>query len=479
MSKTALCYHRKSRVFKGRAAPASPEIQQANTNAKAAELQLTPENYTDAEGHRSGRDEERVEWQRLKARLRDSDVTALIVNTWDRPVRNTKLLLALVDECERLGVRFVSCHDNIDTRSASGRFQLTIIAGVGEYEANVASERQASAADYLRRERGRHVGWPPFGAQRVKTERDYTLNPSTRAQPNGTDHAALQRIYELRRESGKSIYTLTLIINSEGWRFRTRKGELRPWLVDDVLRVLRNHWLYAGYVTVGRSHRGDFEVIPGSHAPLLPPTLTEPIALSFVGRPRGWKHVESNVFPLTGILYCGVCGERMRGFTRYGRLHYEHIHHIGCSLPYRFIAGEIESQVRSHIAALRLPAALTAQSDKAVMRMLAAEHSNRRAENPLHVEGALERLKELYIEGHIERTEYDRRRLSYEQQMVKSDNGTLDAVSLAAVSVLRSIETASGQRLREMIKTLYERIELCDTKLSLKYTPREWCRDWA
>ncbi|MCR4333214.1 MAG: recombinase family protein [Sulfuricaulis sp.] len=373
MSQTAICYARKSVVLKGRIAPSSPERQQTNTNDKATELGLTPENYTDAEGHRSGRSEDaRPEWRKARARLTGPDVAALVVDTWDRAARNVRLLLELVDECERLSVRFISCHDAIDTRTAQGRFQLSIIASVGEFESNVAGERQSATADYLRRTKGRYIGWPPFGSERVKTETDYTLLPSTKLQPNGTDHQALTHLYELRLRESFSTDSMAAKMNAEDWRFRDRRGQLGFWNGDRVRGVIRNHWTYAGYVVVGQSHRGDYEIIPGSHAPLLPESLTGPVAAGFGWRARGRRTRESLDHPLTGLLICGECGERLTGEFRRGRIAYRHIVHLGCSLPYRLDGAVLEAAVREHVAGLRLPSELEQESALSVTRALLA-----------------------------------------------------------------------------------------------------------
>lgn len=478
-NKIAICYHRKSRVFKGKPAPTSPERQQGNTNAKAADLGLEPENYCDAEGHRSGRAEEnRPDWLKARSRIGDPDVGALIVDTWDRPVRNTKLLLSLVDECEAAGIRFISCGDQIDTRSAAGRFQMTIIAGVGEYESNVASERQATAADYLRREHGRHIGLAPFGTERVRTDKDYVLVASTKAQANGTDFAALKHVYEMRLNNPWSTYSMAIRLNAEGWRFRDRRGALRYWTADDVRRVLYNHWIYGGYITIGRSHRGDFEVIKGSHEALLPALLTEGVAATFARRARGWKVRESTVFPLTGILVCGVCDESLRGEVRTDRYVYRHAYHLNCSFPYRIESMPIESQVRERIGAIKMPARITKASDRAVSNALRAEQSSSKTSSADQVRRSLERLKELYIEGDIERADYDRRRMAYEQQVDQMQTNGLNAASVAAIEITQAVSSAGPAAFRDMVKSLYERIIL-KTDLTLAFEPRDWCRDWA
>lgn len=274
--KTALVYVRKSFVKAGGPAPASPEMQAQACERALRELGLEPELHVDAKGHLSGKNEDRPAWQTVRKRLHDPDVAVLAVYTWNRAVRNAKLLLALVDELDDLGIRFIAVQNNIDTSTAAGHFQLTVMAAADEYESNVASERRVETIEHLRRVKGRHYGLPPFGTERKAHEGDLVLFASEKSQPNGSDHAALKHIYELYGGGHETIYTLSKRLNREGWSARDRNGQLKPWSVDDVRRVLTHYWIYAGYVPIGKGR--EREVIRGSHSAILPEALTTPVA---------------------------------------------------------------------------------------------------------------------------------------------------------------------------------------------------------
>ncbi len=88
------------------------------------------------------------------------------------------------------------------------------------------------------------------------------------------------------------------------------------------------------------------------------------------------------------------------------------------------------------------------------------------------------RLQESYVEGHIERDEYDRRRADYENDLARSDEKRLPASALAAVNVLEFALSVSVRQFRDLAKSLYGRITVA-ADLSLAYEPREWCAGWA
>ncbi len=474
----ALCYLRKSLVKSGGAEPASPALQRELTGKAATELGLTAEFHEDATGHSSGHTQDRPGWQALAARLADGDVAALIVHTWDRAARNTKHLLQIADDCEAAGVRFVSVSDNIDTRTAGGRFQLTIIAGVGEYESNAASERRISTIDYLRRTKGRHYGTAPFGTERVAQNGDLVLVRSTCQQPNGTDHAALVRAYELYGAGRLSLRRVCVQLNAEGWRWRGRGGALVPWATEALRRVLANHMLYAGYVSVGRSYRDvGQEWLKGSHGPLLDEALLAPIANVFAGYKRGQTRRVPLVYPLTGLLHCGACGQRLNGATAPDRYYR---HPLPCSGGwYARRADRVEETVRERLAVAyaRAPAALASLTDAEALASLAGPGAGNGAEHR-RVELALERLRDLYTWGDIDAATYQARQAAIRASL-PAQTAPVDLPAGAGLGgVAEDAANYSPAELMAAARLLYARIDLVGD-YGLTFQAKAWCSAWA
>lgn len=478
--RTALGYVRKSYVRGGGADPASPEVQEQAIGAAIARHGWQAELYSDTLGHNSGRTENRPGWQALRARLADADVAAVVVYAWGRAFRSAKLLLQFVDECDSLGVKFLSLtQHNIDTSTADGRMVLTILAAVDEGESNRTSERRIESWGYLR-SKGRHLGSVPFGAERRLVNGDRVLSPSARVQPNGTDHDCLRVIYERYGQGLNSTWSLAAWLNSNGWRFRDRHGNLRDFIPEDIRRIVGyNRWLYAGYLNV-RPKYAEHHVVKGSHAPLLPESVLSAAAARYERMSRrSGRGRAPLVYPLSGILFC-ACGQKLSGFRHFETRYYRHKNLCALGLGSRR-AEPLEDAVRSRLAALAWPADFTAASDAEVLSLLAADANGdshgaaRRA-----VESALERLRQLYVWGDVSEDDYQAQRAELAARLPPEPRPepAIDLEQAVAVyDVRRGVETLPPAGLQALAAAVYARIDI-EPGGGLRYTAREWC-PWA
>lgn len=83
----------------------------------------------------------------------------VIVWSLDRLGRNLKHLIETLDEFATLGVEFVSLRESIDTSSAAGRLQLTILAALASFERERLRERTIAGLQRARNE-GKRLGRP-------------------------------------------------------------------------------------------------------------------------------------------------------------------------------------------------------------------------------------------------------------------------------------------------------------------------------
>lgn len=91
----------------------------------------------------------------------------LVVWKLDRLARSTMELLSDIKTLSDRGVHFVSLQDNIDTSSASGRFQLTVFSALAELERDMIRERTIAGLEAARK-RGRVGGRPKGMSQTVR-----------------------------------------------------------------------------------------------------------------------------------------------------------------------------------------------------------------------------------------------------------------------------------------------------------------------
>jgi DNA invertase Pin-like site-specific DNA recombinase len=83
----------------------------------------------------------------------------LVIWRLDRLGRNTQHLLGTVADLEKAGVTLVSVHDSIDTRTASGKAFLGMLAVFAQFERDILVER-TRAGMARAKAAGIHVGRP-------------------------------------------------------------------------------------------------------------------------------------------------------------------------------------------------------------------------------------------------------------------------------------------------------------------------------
>lgn len=96
----------------------------------------------------------------LDALLNDlNEGDTLVVSRMDRLGRNTVQLLSLVEDFEARGVHLVILDLNIDTRTPTGKFFLTIMAGFAELDRTMIKEKTAAGIE-LAKKAGKYKGRP-------------------------------------------------------------------------------------------------------------------------------------------------------------------------------------------------------------------------------------------------------------------------------------------------------------------------------
>lgn len=100
--------------------------------------------------------------QRVLEMARNKEVDAVIILKLDRIFRNTVDALQTSAELDKWGVALHSIQENLDTKSAMGKFFFTLTAALAEMERNIVSERTEMALQH-KKSKNERVGHIPFG----------------------------------------------------------------------------------------------------------------------------------------------------------------------------------------------------------------------------------------------------------------------------------------------------------------------------
>jgi DNA invertase Pin-like site-specific DNA recombinase len=164
----------------------------------------------------SGKDLEREGMAKLLHMVESRKVEAVIVYRLDRLSRRTLDTLSLIENLESKGIAFHSISEKVDTKSATGKFFLTIISAVAQMERDLIAERTKDALAH-KKQNGEWTGRIPFG---FRMENNRLVEDPEQIK-------VIQKAKRLRR-SGKSLREISrALCLSLGYVHKALKVNLR------------------------------------------------------------------------------------------------------------------------------------------------------------------------------------------------------------------------------------------------------------
>jgi DNA invertase Pin-like site-specific DNA recombinase len=107
----------------------------------------------------SGAKDRRPALDQLVAEARRRRFDVLVCWRLDRLGRNLKHLITLLEECQALGVAFVSLAEGIDATTPAGKLQMHILGAIAEFERDRIRERVVAGLTRAKRD-GQRLGRP-------------------------------------------------------------------------------------------------------------------------------------------------------------------------------------------------------------------------------------------------------------------------------------------------------------------------------
>ena len=117
----------------------------------------------------SGKDTNRPRLQEMLEYIREDDT--VYVEEFSRLGRSTADLLNTVQQIEDVGAKFVSLKENFDTKTPTGKLQMTMMAAIAEFERSMILERQREGIAIAKRE-GKYKGRKAFSVPNIGTYYD-------------------------------------------------------------------------------------------------------------------------------------------------------------------------------------------------------------------------------------------------------------------------------------------------------------------
>lgn len=208
--------------------------------------------------------------------------------------------LAICDMRNGMGDR----KEELDTRSANGKLQLTILLAFAEYERNRAGEGYTTAKRNAVT-RGVWIGHSvPFG---------YFKDASGRLQPDVDQAKVVSRCVKLALQDGNlsraaGFFGTATGLDSNVRRVLATNAAVQPDVAPAALRLMLTQSAYIGRQD-GKGNVPGADEYPG-HAPLISVADQQRIAAF-----RGATLRKADEFPLSGLAQCAICGGPMTGTT--------------------------------------------------------------------------------------------------------------------------------------------------------------------
>lgn len=233
------------------------------------------------DGGFSGSNLDRPEMQRLILEAGQKKIERVIVYKLDRLSRSQRDTLYLIEDVfNPNGVDFVSMNESMDTATPLGRLMLGILSAFAQLERENIKERTKMGMT----ERVKAGYWP--GGGRVPFGYDYDSEKGVLV-PNA-DAETVRMIYRLYLE-GCPMYKIARLTGLKYER-----------LAVQILKRKSN----AGYIVYnGEEYKGRHEAIINEQV------YNEAMAAM---AERSSKRLTDSEYLLSGIVYCGICGAKMR-----------------------------------------------------------------------------------------------------------------------------------------------------------------------
>lgn len=252
----------------------------------------------------SAKDLKRPAMERLLSDMEKKEFDVVLVYKLDRMTRSVADLHALLKQFDVHSIKFKSATEIFETTTAMGRFFITLVGAMAEWERGTISERVRFGVEQMVKEGRRPGGVMPYGYTKEGelVEEEATL---------------IRRARQLYMD-GLGYKSIAIRLNGEG---KLRRGS--TWTSATVAYTLENPF-YAGIIRMGsktaagnyvnskRDERVKCVYGTGSHEAIFTTDEYEELK-AFMQRKTNGGYSQIGTYWFSGVLRCGRCGGAMFG----------------------------------------------------------------------------------------------------------------------------------------------------------------------
>lgn len=244
----------------------------------------------------SGKDLERPAMQKLIADAANGKFDIVAVWKLDRISRRQQHVLYLIEDVfNSHSIGFSSVTENIDTSTPAGRAMIGVLAVFAQLERETIIERSKLGKKEAAKQ-GRFGGGLPYGYDYNKETKQLIINP--------IQAEAVKLIFEYYLTGKYGFNSIAQMLTEKGFT-----GQRTSHMQKDQVKNVLSSPFVAGYV----KHLDD--IYPGKHEPIIDKEIWNQVQKMLQERYTPIPVKDENNL-LTGFIYCGKCGCRMRFKSR-------------------------------------------------------------------------------------------------------------------------------------------------------------------
>jgi site-specific DNA recombinase len=323
------------------------------------------------------------------------------------------------DDASTAGARFLQ----IESLGARVQFMLhegdPLTAVLDAWTEGGAADLRDRVRSAMRRKavRGEVLGRPPYG---------YKVGPKNRLDLVSEEALVVRYIFRLYLQEGLGIRLIARRLNEEG--LRTRHN--RPWSMVSIRDILRNRAYLGTYQRLGVR-------VPGTHPALVSPEDFRRVQERLSDRRTNYTPRTVRPFLLSGLAFCGNCGNKMIGVSRrqswrrrsdgeervalYRYYQCESRTNQGICAYHTHRAEELEAKLREHLANLDPDRLKATGDDAAVIAELHAE-ARRLRERLLQIDRKIGRSLEAAANDRLSRDRLRSEGLALAEDRLKAED---------------------------------------------------------
>ena len=351
------------------------------------------------------------------------DIHQLLFIKWDRFSRNTSESYQMIDVFNHLDIQINAIEQPLDLTIPEQGLMLAVYLSIPEVE---NQRRSLNIIAGMRRafKEGRYVGNAPKGYSNGTD-----VNKKPLLVPN-EDAKHIQEGFELM---ATGIYNQKEVFNrlkSKG--FKTS--------ITSIALIFRNHLYYGGVYIKGYKNEPE-TVVDGIHEPIITKSLFFKVQDVLDNRRKKYHIAHKKInehFPLKGFLNCPSCQKPLTASTSKGRSKKYTYYHCISPCNQRYKIEDVNTWFDDFLQSITIKKEIQILLYEMIKADLIASEGKseigpKHFENVKKMEDKIIRLQDLFIEGEIDKIEYEQAKKRYQsilQELKQKEEGLKDKKNL-------------------------------------------------